>query len=176
MAEASFVKAVISDLDGTLIDLPINYQRLYERLNKIFGMSGVVPLRVIESEIKGKSKLRRDVFKVMDEEEFEAVPKMVVKREIVELLKGFQTEGKRLTLVTMQGRKVVRPILNRLGLSFSAVITREDSLDREKQIRLAVKKLAVRPEDVLVIGDRLNDEASAKRAGCKFMSVKRPSK
>jgi phosphoglycolate phosphatase-like HAD superfamily hydrolase len=52
------------------------------------------------------------------------------------------------------------------------VITREDSLDRIAQITLAVEKLGLKPEDVVVIGDRESDRTAAEENGCKFRMVK----
>jgi HAD superfamily hydrolase (TIGR01549 family) len=75
-------------------------------------------------------------------------------------------------LVTMQGQKTLEKILRTLNLSFQAVITREDSLNRSVQITLALEKLRLRPENVIVIGDRETDKIAAKKLGCKFEMVK----
>ena len=75
-------------------------------------------------------------------------------------------------LMTMQGKKTVEKILNIVHLSFQVMITREDSLDRTKQVRLAVEKLRLKPENVIVIGDRETDKTAAEKVGCEFKMVK----
>jgi phosphoglycolate phosphatase-like HAD superfamily hydrolase len=52
------------------------------------------------------------------------------------------------------------------------VITREDGLDRTVQIVLALEKLGLKPENVVVIGDRETDKTAAEKIGCKFRMVK----
>jgi len=75
-------------------------------------------------------------------------------------------------LVTMQGKRTMEKILSTLNLSFQVAITREDNLDRIAQIMLALEKLKLKPENVIMIGDRETDKTAAKKVGCKFKMVK----
>jgi len=45
-------------------------------------------------------------------------------------------------------------------------------VDRERQIKMAAKVIGLKPQDVLFIGDRDNDEAAATQVGCKFVRVR----
>jgi HAD superfamily hydrolase (TIGR01549 family) len=95
---------------------------------------------------------------------------MTVVKEGTELYEQYSEIPK--ALVTMQGKTTVEKILSTLNLSFRVIITREDGLDRTAQITLALKKLRLKPENVIVIGDRETDKIAAEKIGCKFRMVK----
>jgi len=78
-----------------------------------------------------------------------------------------------LAIVTMQGPATSDAILgrHRLGELFDVVVTREDSLDRAQQLRIALSTLAKAPAETLFTGDRLNDIICGKRAGVQTALV-----
>lgn len=45
------------------------------------------------------------------------------------------------------------------------LVTREDSLERAVQLRIALRSLVSSPKDTLFTGDRLNDVVCGRRAG-----------
>ena len=53
------------------------------------------------------------------------------------------------------------------------MITREDSLDRADQIRLALNRLGAKPAKTLFTGDRLNDVICGRKAGVDVALVGR---
>ncbi|RLI05828.1 hypothetical protein DRO26_01095 [Candidatus Bathyarchaeota archaeon] len=163
------VKAVIFDLDGTLVHLPIQYEKLYLKLQEMTKTSKIDS--IAETVIKLDEENQKNFFKFWTKIELEAVPKLVINKEGMELYRKFSE--KRLALITMQSRIVVREILKKLNLSFETIITREDSLNRVKQIELALKKLGIEPKDALVVGDRENDRISSEKVGCNFLMVKK---
>jgi phosphoglycolate phosphatase-like HAD superfamily hydrolase len=162
------IKAVIFDLDGTLVNLPINYEALYEKFRNIIGIQNIEP--VTETVAALNATLRGKVFEVWTAAEFAVLPKMTPVPEGLRLYQ--QYEDRVCGLVTMQSKKTVERILRTLNLSFHAIVTREDSLDRTVQIRMAIKKLRLKPESVIVIGDRETDKTAAANVGCKFKMVK----
>jgi phosphoglycolate phosphatase-like HAD superfamily hydrolase len=52
-----------------------------------------------------------------------------------------------------------------IGELFDVLVTREDSLDRAVQLRIALQSLSSPPKDTLFTGDRLDDVACGKRVG-----------
>ena len=162
------IKAIIFDLDGTLVSLPINYQALYAEFRKITGIKNIEPLTKTVAALN--EDLREKVFETWGRAELVILPKMTVVKEGIELYEQYSKIPK--ALVTMQGRKTAERILRKLNLSFRTVITREDSLDRTVQITLVLEKLRLRPENVAVIGDRETDKIAAEKIGCKFQMVK----
>ena len=162
------IKAAIFDLDGTLVNLPINYEALYEEFEKIIGTKNIEP---VTKTVAGLNEtLRRRVFDVWTAAELAILPKLIIVKGGMRLYQQYHDMPR--ALVTMQGKKTVEKILNTLNLSFQVIITREDSLDRTTQIKLAIEELRLKPESVIVIGDRETDKPAAETVGCKFEMVK----
>jgi phosphoglycolate phosphatase-like HAD superfamily hydrolase len=51
------------------------------------------------------------------------------------------------------------------------VITREDSLSRVEQLKIAAEKLGAQMQNILFIGNTNEDVLAAKTVGCQFMRV-----
>jgi phosphoglycolate phosphatase-like HAD superfamily hydrolase len=162
------LKAAIFDLDGTLVNLPIDYRALYAEFRKIVGIKNIAPLTKTIGALNGA--LKRKVLETWARAEFAILPEVTVVNEGMQIYEQYLKIPK--ALVTMQGKKTVERILCIQGLSFQAIITREDSLDRAAQIKLALEKLRLKPEDVVVIGDRETDKIASEKIGCKFRMVK----
>ncbi len=162
------IKAAIFDLDGTLVSLPIDYRALYAEFRKIMGIKNVEPVTKTVAALP--KALRGKVFETWTAAESAIMPKMTIVKDGIDLYKQYSEIPK--ALVTMQGTKTVERILDTLNLSFRVIITREDSLDRTTQITSALEKLKLKPENVIVIGDRETDKTAAEQAGCKFRIVK----
>jgi len=160
------VKAVIFD-DGTLVHIPLDYEKLAEKFRKIIGDSKLRPLT--EKIAKLNNEKRKEIFEVWTKAELEALPKLTINEEGMKLYRKFS--DKKRALVTMQGKTTTERILRTLGLSFHIVVTRENSLNRAEQIKSVLKKLDLEPTEALMIGDRESDKDSSQKVGCKFLKV-----
>ena len=161
------IEAVIFDLDGTLIQIPINYEALFQEFKKIMKTDKIRPLTKTISKL-GEKK-RKEVFKVWDKFE------LLTLTEAKKISRGSviydEFSKKRKALVTMQGKVFVQNILKRFNWLFDYIITREDSLDRSKQLTIAVKKLNTQFQNVLFVGNTAEDDFHARKVGCKFLKV-----
>lgn len=162
------IKAVIFDLDGTLVNLPMDYRALYAEFQKIMGINNIEPVTKTVAALNDATKGK--VFETWTKAEFTVLPKMTIVKEGMKLFEQYSGIPK--ALVTMQGKRTMEKILSTLNLSFQVAITREDNLDRIAQIMLALEKLKLKPENVIMIGDRETDKTAAKKVGCKFKMVK----
>lgn len=162
------IEAVIFDLDGTLIHLPIAYEELFREFRKIMKTQNVHPLTEVIAKASIETKER--VFEVWKDAEFTALPKMRIDKEGIAFYRKFSEKPK--ALVTLQSRALALSVIERLGFSFKAIVTREDSLDRVTQLKLAVQALELRFENILFIGNTENDLISAEKVGCKFIKVR----
>lgn len=162
------IEAVIFDLDGTLIQLPVDYEKLFTEFKKIIHADDVQP--ITEVVLNLDKHTRHQVFMAWDKAELAAAPHTTFKKEGMKIYKSFAQKPK--ALVTMQGKAVVENILARLKLSFDFTITREDSLDREEQLKNAAKKLKRRCDSILFVGDTENDFMAAEKVGCGFLRTK----
>ncbi len=161
--------AVIFDLDGTLLDLPIDYPNMEAEFKKIMGVAEVKPILKTVAQIKDAEVLRR-VFEAWTGFELAIIDKVTVHGEGMKLYRQYADMPK--ALVTMQGKETISKILAKFNLSFGVVLTREDSFSRVEQLKAAAEKLGVATGDVLFVGNMDNDENAAKELGCQFIRVK----
>ena len=160
-------KAVIYDLDGTLVNLPIDYNTLFQKFGKIMKTNKIRPLTTTVSKLDEKTKGK--VFKVWERIELKAFENMANNKEGIEHYKKSLKKPK--ALVTMQGRAVTQKIIEQLNLSFDTIITRENSLNRAEQLETAAKKLGIPTNDILFIGNTDEDENAARKTKCDFLRI-----
>jgi phosphoglycolate phosphatase-like HAD superfamily hydrolase len=160
--------AYIFDLDGTLFTIPIDWLKVREEVSKMAGTPiGSTPLYLeVEQLISVRPSIRETLFAMLDLHELKAVASATPISGAFELLSHLSKFAK-LGLVTMQGSAACDKILGRhhLGELFDILVTREDSLNRAVQLRIALQSLSSSPKDTLFTGDRLNDVLCGRRAG-----------
>jgi len=168
------IKLFIFDLDGTIIDLPINWTKVKEKIKKILKTDHpLTPLIPSIEEVATNSELRKKIYKAIDYEEMKVVEKLKFDQDIARLFEKLKKVNLRLTLVTLQGRKPAIEALKRLNVYkyFDLVISRDEDKNREKQIQRALRTMGMEPSQSMVVADKLRDMLIAKRLGCVSMAV-----
>ena len=171
-------KCIIFDLDGTLIKLPIRYELIQKKLKELFKTeSEFTPLipSIIEHSSNNQNLLD-SAFELLCDEELIACEYLEEIEGVQELIGDILSKNYTISLVTMKCKKVAEIILEIINMSekFSSVITRDDSTERFTQIKKTCELLNFVSSDVTVIGDRIHDINSAKKAGCSSILVNRP--
>ena len=161
------IKAVVFDLDGTLANVPIEYEKLFEEFRKIMNMDNVRPLADTVSKVNKTT--RKQVFKAWDAAELAASQKITFNKEGIEVYRKFVDKPK--ALVTMQGKRLVKIVLEKAGLTFEFVTTREDTLSRVEQLEKAAERFDVQHKDMLFVGNTNNDSIAAEKLGCQFLII-----
>jgi HAD superfamily hydrolase (TIGR01549 family) len=161
--------AFIFDLDGTLVDLPINYWAMFADFKQIMGVEEVRPILVTVAKITD-AQTRKRVFDTWERYELAVVQKTIVHEEGIRIYRSHEDKPK--ALVTMQSKKATKIIADKFKMNFNAVVTREDSFSRLEQLKMAAQKLNVPLKDTLFVGNMDNDAEAAKAAGCQFRRVK----
>ena len=162
------IDAVVFDLDGTLVNLPINWENLFEEIKVITGKQKVRPLTEVVSALDEET--RKKALEAWDRFELACCPNVTLHEEGMNEYRKYAE--KRKGLVTLQGKKIVNFILERFNLDFEVILTREDSLFRNEQLKLIIKKLNVSPKNLLFLGNAKTDALAAKEIGCKFKQIK----
>ena len=164
------IKGIVFDLDGTLIQLPIDYKKIQKNLKEFFNISNELkPLipTIIKLSKNDQNKIRTS-FDLICKEEILASDNFKTMNNALETLDFLKSKNLSLCLVTMQCKDALEKVLQKLQISdlFDSVISRDESFDRQKQIELSLQNIVLTPSEVLVVGDRIHDIESAKKIGC----------
>jgi pyrophosphatase PpaX len=182
------IKAVIFDIDGVLIDsLEANF-RFYNQILEKFGRKPITfkgYMKLYGSSMKGFFRL---FFPEKSEKEINEMaeygvnayrrffryvklnPNVVKTLEILEKSHKLGIVTSRITTEVLEFFKIRK--------YFSAEVTYGDVKNRKphpEPILLALKRLRVRPEEALYIGDNLSDFQAGKAAGVKVIIYRNPS-
>jgi len=167
----------ITDLDGTLIKLDIDWEQLRATVRNLLKTDH--PLRPLATSIpiaaKGNNELINKAFDYIKQVELQAAKNVVRDSTLIDFFRWLVQNRIKIGLITLQAREPALLILEKLGiLAFmSLVITREDDLYRINQLSLALKKLNAEPNRTVFVGDTQWDVDAGKKLGCYTVSVNR---
>lgn len=166
------MRLIIFDLDGTLINLPVDYNKLKQELYEVFG-DPLIFQSIYKFLVNLNKKDRALAYQIIDKYEMQAVNKMQVNMDLKHVFRMIEHLKK--AIVTLQGLKPAQRILCLIGIEkeISLLVTREYTLSRKMQIMYVVNKLGFNLSDVGFIGDQPSDEEAARVLGIKYVIVGR---
>lgn len=188
------VKAVMIDLDGTLLDTARDLATAANMMLRELGRTQL-PLETIQSYIgKGVEKLvKRSLTGSIDGEpdaELLGRAMPIYEREyaralcndtqaypgVLEGLNALRESGFGLACVTNKAEVFTLPLLRATGLlGFFDIVVSGDSLPKKKPDPMpllhACKHFGIQPREMLLIGDSLNDAQAARAADCHIFCV-----
>lgn len=180
------IKAVIFDLDGTLISFSIDYKTLKAEVRSLLIAEGIPAsilslndtvfemLNKMEIYMRNNGKRNEDVEEVyckalrtIEEHELEAAKTAKLMPGVFEVLKTLNEEELKIGLYTISGEKAVDYILKKfnIGNFFKAVISRgkvSHVKPHPEHLEAVLKTLDVKPSEALVVGDSVLDMKCAK--------------
>jgi len=157
------VKAVIFDMDGTVTDSPLDFDRIRADCGIPAGRS------VLEHLATLPKAERRRAEAVLAEHERRAAAECV--REAIETLRA---RGLKTALLTRNSAQSVRTVLERFGLEFDCCLSREDAEPKpspEAVLQIA-QRFGVPPQEVLMVGDYVFDVQAGRAAGARTVFVR----
>ncbi|MEO8385143.1 MAG: phosphoglycolate phosphatase [Betaproteobacteria bacterium] len=187
------VKAILLDLDGTLLDTAGDIASAANMMRAALGFAPLDPALIKTFVGKGIANLVAKTLKDAVGEVGPTALKVAVanfERQydkcfsetslpfpgVVDGLNAMREKGFRLACVTNKVEKFTRPLLERSGLSSYFELTLSgDSLPEKKPHPLpllhAAKFFACNPAELLMVGDSVNDAEAARAAGCPVFIV-----
>ncbi len=169
-------KTLITDLDGTLTNLEIDWDSLREKVRK--EMDWDHPLRPLGMSIPKAARNEEEIekaFSIVERVELEAAERASFNLSLRHTLSKIEKAGLRIGLVTLQAKKPATKALDHLGVVdlFDIIVTREYSLDRKEQLEFAMKKLNAIPVECIFVGDAPWDVKAGRELGCLTICVRR---
>jgi HAD superfamily hydrolase (TIGR01509 family) len=152
-------KGLIFDMDGTLTVPTIDFMQVRNELGIERGNDLV---KVIESWPQEK---RDWAWKVIERHEEEAEIKL--QPGVKDTLHNFRKAGLHLGILTRNSLKSAKKVLRILQFDFDEILTREHTHIKPdpEAVRHFIRKWAVLPEELIVIGDYIHDIECGKAAG-----------
>jgi phosphoglycolate phosphatase-like HAD superfamily hydrolase len=163
-------------LDGTLVSLPVDWDGVRADLQRLTGTT--LPFNPffmdVQTIVAKDPMLSGPMMRTIDSYESRAVPDARLEAGAADVLAALSRKA-RLSLVTMQGRTACDEITGRLGIAgfFATRFTREDSMDRPTQLRMALESLGARESESFFVGDRINDLRAARAVGVRFVMIRK---
>ncbi|HEV7819612.1 MAG TPA: phosphoglycolate phosphatase [Burkholderiales bacterium] len=188
------VKAVMIDLDGTMLDTvadlavavnlmldKLQRKQLDEALVRNFVGKGIPNL--VQRALAGKMEgdVDPDLFAralpvYLDCYESVNGKHTLLYPGVLEGLEALKHAGFPLACITNKSERFTLPLLKQMKLAdYFAVVVSGDTLPKKKPDPLplthACKELGIAPREMLMIGDSLNDTLAARAAGCPVFCV-----
>ncbi|MCP8309319.1 MAG: HAD family hydrolase [archaeon] len=186
------IKAVIFDLDGTLVKFALDFIRARkeaieeirrrgintEDLSESLSLYSMLKLIKERTDVKIFSDLEKSLWDIIEKIELEAANKTEVQPNALQTLIKIKNLGLKLAIVTNNGRKATSVVIKRFGLDdfFDVIVTREDSKELKPDggsIKRAIEILGIDAKEAIYVGDGIIDILAAKEA--KVTSVAMPT-
>ncbi len=154
------IKAAIFDLDGTVVENAYDWAKIKQEL----GLDGVSILHYL-CGLEEPERSRK--WAILERHEAEQTARSVLREGMKDLLAFFQARGVRSALVTNNSSRNTAYILEKFGLGFERVITRESGLWKPSgaPFRDVLDAFGVGSDECCVIGDTRFDVLAAMDAG-----------
>ena len=166
LIELARVRAVVLDMDGTLMRSRYDWPEIRRRL----GITGRSILDELEALPEPTRSVRRRELEAVEQE---ATRTARLEPGARELLEAFRRSGLRTALVTNNTEANARELLERFDLDFDVVLTRDTGLWKPSAAPLveALRRLGVAPARALAVGDSAFDLEAGRAAGCALVAV-----
>ncbi len=186
------VKAFLFDLDGTLVDLPIDYKRMRERLKKLFigykitsEFKPLVPSiddclsKLKKEDITDREieKLRKCAYEIIDDEELLSVESSHLILGSKEILTFAKKRKIKIVIFTRNSSKCVNAVFTKNKLPKPDLIASRDKVEKLKpaneHINYILTQLRIKTDECLIIGDSFHDALAGEKQNIKTIILRK---
>ena len=153
------LKAVLFDMDGTVVDVPYDWPRIKKDM-----ATGGDPILSHLQKLSEPERSRK--WKILEDYEEEATSGAHLKEGVISLLAYLKKKAVLTALVTNNSRKNVDLLLRRFQLRFDRILSRECGLWKPSgaPFTFVMRDWALSPHECCAVGDSLFDVRAAKEA------------
>ncbi|MBI2503393.1 MAG: HAD-IA family hydrolase [Candidatus Latescibacteria bacterium] len=161
------LKAVLFDMDGTITRPHIDWAELRQRLQVPAGVS-------IMDYIESLPPPRQEqASAVLEAVEMEAATEAALNPGAAELLVQLCRDGLRLALITNNHRRAMQVVVEKFGLDFDLLLSREDAPLKPAPdlLLLALERFGCTPAEACFVGDGRYDRVASEAAGVFYIHL-----
>jgi HAD superfamily hydrolase (TIGR01509 family) len=160
----SEVRGIIFDMDGTLVDSRLDFDAMRREMGLPVGTSILEGLATVPY-----GPIREQMLNTMRIHELRGADAAVLFEGVTEFLDHIDELGIVAAVLTRNSRESTDRTLDRLKLSFSQVVTREDAPPKPDPtgVKMIAERWGLPTHQVIVIGDYLFDLQAGRRAGMR---------
>ena len=157
------IRGLIFDLDGTLVDSGLDF----DLIRREMSLPDKQPILEALEHLDGPR--RSACWAILDRHEREGAERATLMPGVAELMQAVTARGLRRAVFTRNGRVATVRTLDRLGLTFDAVVAREDAPPKPDPTGIwkICESWGLRPDEVAMVGDYLFDIEAGRRAGTR---------
>jgi HAD superfamily hydrolase (TIGR01509 family) len=160
-------KAVFFDMDGTITHPNLDFKALRRSVGVPDGVSIMGHIESLGAAAKQQAA------EILAREEFAAAEQSELNPGVHELLDGLGRHGVRRALITNNHRRAMRLIVDRYGLSFELLLSREDAPVKPAPdlLQKALQVMGLDPCEACFVGDGRFDQMASDAAGVRYIHL-----
>lgn len=161
------IRAVFFDMDGTVTRPHIDWRGLRQRV----GVPEGTPIMAHIESLVGAERKRAEALLLATE--MEAAEQADLNPGAAELLAGLHRVGVKLALITNSHRVAMRRVVERFGLEFDVLLSREDAPLKPAPdlLVLALERLSLACHEACFVGDGHYDRLASQAAGIRYIHL-----
>ncbi|MEM3768535.1 MAG: HAD family hydrolase [Nitrososphaerales archaeon] len=184
------IKAVIFDLDGTLVKFTLDFVKARKEaiveikrkgikiddLSEKLSIYSMLKMIKESTDEKTFSDLEKSLWAILEKIELKAANETEIQPDTIQTLTKIKKLGLKMAIVTNNGSKATSIVTKRFGLNnfFDVIITREDSSELKPDggsIEKAMEILGINSNEAIYVGDGIIDILAAKKANVVSIAV-----
>ncbi|MDI6829305.1 MAG: HAD family hydrolase [Armatimonadota bacterium] len=182
------VRAVLFDLDGTLVETNIDFALMRRELIALAESYGIPAQEVANLDLlaiveyvatrtnTSADAIRAEAFKKLEEIELTRIDEAKEIPGAKELVGFLQSQGIRIGIVTRNCRNAADISLKKAGISADVLLTRDEVKNTKPHpdhLLEALKALGAKPSEAIMIGDHWMDVRGGRAAGTRVIGFLR---